>query len=127
MPLVMNVFDPFRTYSSPSRIAVVAMPARSEPVPGSVIATAVIEFAGGDAGQPTLGLLVVAVLDEVRRADVVVQRQPEPGAADAGGRQLLGEHDVEAEVVGAAAAPLLRDGHPEEPVAAGGARTPRAA
>ena len=42
MPLVMNVFDPFSTYTSPSRTAVVAMLARSLPVPGSVIATAVI-------------------------------------------------------------------------------------
>jgi len=37
MPLVMKVFEPLTTYSSPSRMAVVAMPARSEPVPGSVM------------------------------------------------------------------------------------------
>ena len=42
MPLVMKVFDPFSTYSSPSSTAVVAMPARSLPVPGSVIAMAVM-------------------------------------------------------------------------------------
>ena len=47
-----------------------------------------------------------------------MQREPEARAADAGGRQLLGEHDVEAEVVGAAAAPLLRDRHAEEAVLA---------
>ena len=36
-PLVMNVFEPLITYSSPSRIAVVRIPATSEPAPGSVI------------------------------------------------------------------------------------------
>ena len=36
-PLVMNVFEPLITYSSPSRIAVVRMPATSDPAPGSVI------------------------------------------------------------------------------------------
>ena len=41
MPLVMNVFEPLTTYTSPSRIAVVDIPARSEPMPGSVIAIAV--------------------------------------------------------------------------------------
>ena len=100
MPLVMNVFDPLRTYSSPSRIAVVAMPARSEPVPGSVMAIAVISSPDGDPRQPALRLLVVAVLEEVRRADVVVEREAESGAADAGGRELLGDHVVEAEVGG---------------------------
>ena len=42
IPLEMNVFAPLITYSSPSRFAVVAMPAKSDPVPGSVIASAVI-------------------------------------------------------------------------------------
>ena len=42
MPLVMNVLEPLMTYSSPSLTAVVLMPCRSEPVPGSVIAIAVI-------------------------------------------------------------------------------------
>ena len=36
-PLVMKVFEPVITYSSPSRIALVRMPATSEPAPGSVI------------------------------------------------------------------------------------------
>lgn len=36
----MNVFDPFTTYSSPSRTALVFTFCRSEPVPGSVIAIA---------------------------------------------------------------------------------------
>ena len=37
-PLVMNVFAPLITYSSPSRIALVRIPATSDPAPGSVIA-----------------------------------------------------------------------------------------
>ena len=36
-PLVMKVFEPLITYSSPSRIALVRIPATSEPAPGSVI------------------------------------------------------------------------------------------
>ena len=39
---VMNTFDPFNTYSSPSRLAVVRMPAASLPAPGSVSANAPI-------------------------------------------------------------------------------------
>ena len=42
MPLVMKVLAPLTTYSSPSRIAVACIEARSEPTPGSVIAIAVI-------------------------------------------------------------------------------------
>jgi hypothetical protein len=41
MPPVMKVLAPLTTKSSPSRTAVVRMPARSGPVPGSVMATAV--------------------------------------------------------------------------------------
>ena len=41
MPLVMKVLEPLITYSSPSRTAVVPMEARSDPMPGSVMATAV--------------------------------------------------------------------------------------
>ena len=78
------------------------------------------QLARGDPGQPARRLFVVAVLDEVRRADVVVQRQAEAGAADARGRQLLGEHDVEPEVAGPAAAVRLGDRHPEEAVLSGG-------
>ncbi len=42
IPLVMNVLEPDSTQPSPSRRAVVVMPCRSDPVPGSVIAIAVI-------------------------------------------------------------------------------------
>ena len=41
-PLVMNILVPLSTQSSPSRLAVVRMPATSEPAPGSVMPTAVI-------------------------------------------------------------------------------------
>ena len=66
------------------------------------------QLAGGDAGQPALALLVGAVAQEVRQADVVVQGEPEPGTADAGGLDLLADHQVVAEVVDAAAAVLAR-------------------
>ncbi|MCY1311845.1 hypothetical protein D9M70_622050 [compost metagenome] len=39
-PLVMKVFEPLMTYSSPSRTARVLIACRSEPVPGSDIAMA---------------------------------------------------------------------------------------
>jgi hypothetical protein len=38
------------------------------------------ELAGGDAGQPALALGLVAEVQEVGQADVVVQRQPEAEA-----------------------------------------------
>ena len=42
IPLVMKVLAPLRIQASPSRRAFVWMPCRSEPVPGSVIAIAVM-------------------------------------------------------------------------------------
>ncbi len=51
MPLVMKVFEPLSTYSSPSRIAVEAMLARSEPVPGSVMAIAVMSVPAAMPGS----------------------------------------------------------------------------
>ena len=42
MPFVMNVLEPLTTYRSPSRIAVVDIDARSLPMPGSVMAMAVM-------------------------------------------------------------------------------------
>ena len=41
-PLVMNVFEPLMTYPLPDFFAVVLMPCRSDPAPGSVIAIAEI-------------------------------------------------------------------------------------
>ena len=51
MPPVMNVFAPLTMKSSPSRTAVVRMPARSDPVPGSVIATAVSSLPAARPGN----------------------------------------------------------------------------
>ena len=76
------------------------------------------QFARGDAGHPAFGLLVGAVLDEVRGADVVVEGEAEPGATDARCVELLTDDGVEPEVVGAATAVLFGDGHAEESVLA---------
>ena len=72
--------------------------------------------AGGDPGQPSGCLFVVADVEEVRRGDVVVERQPQAGPTDPGRCQLLGDHLVEPEVGDATAAVLARDRHPDEPV-----------
>ncbi len=77
------------------------------------------QLARRDPGQPSVGLLVGAVLDEVRRGDVVVEGQAEAGAADARRGELLADDRVEPEVVRPAAAVLLGDRHPEEPVLPG--------
>ena len=54
MPPVMNVLAPLTIQSSPSRTAVVRMPARSDPVPGSVIATAVSRVPAARPGNQRL-------------------------------------------------------------------------
>ena len=56
------------------------------------------QLAGGDPRQPAVALLGGAVLEEVRQADVVVERHAEPEAAGVGQLHLLPDHDVEAEV-----------------------------
>ena len=55
-------------------------------MPGSVIAIAVISSPAAMPGQPALPLLVGAVLEEVRQADVVVQGEAEARAGDAARR-----------------------------------------
>src|SRR2546423_7708594 len=72
------------------------------------------QLAARDAGQPPLLLFVRAVREEVRRADVVVERETETGTARADALQLLADDEVVAEVRDAAAAVLLRDVEPEE-------------
>ncbi len=79
------------------------------------------QLARDDARKPAAALLVGAVLQEVRHADVVVQRDPEAEPAHARALDLLADHDVEAEVVHAGAPELLRHGHPQEAVVARGA------
>ncbi len=84
MPLVMNVLEPLTTYSDPSAeaIAVVRIEARSDPMPGSVIPSAVISEPSAIPGSQRAALLLVAEVQEVRQADVVVERDPEPRAGD---------------------------------------------
>ena len=75
---------------------VVAVALRAGGDPGEIRAGARLghrhrgdELAGGDPGQPALALLLVAVAQEVGQADVVVQRDAEPEAADACSLALL--------------------------------------
>ena len=72
------------------------------------------ESSVGDSGQPALLLLVVADVGEVRRRDVVVQRDAVAGAADTGQGQFFAEDRVEAEVVASATAVFLGNGHANE-------------
>ena len=51
MPPVMKVLLPLRIQSSPSRTAVVVTPARSEPMPGSVIAIALTRAPSAKPGN----------------------------------------------------------------------------
>ena len=88
-------------------------------MPGSVIAIAVISSPAQMPGSQRCLLLVVRQVQEVRQADVVVQREAEAGGVDVGVLQLLGDDDVEAEVLDPAAAELLGHLHAEEPVGAG--------
>ena len=83
------------------------------------------ERAVGDARQPALLLLLVAVLEEVRQADVVVQRQADAEAAERQAEALLAEDDVEAEVVDPRSAVLVRHLGRDEPVARRRRRRPR--
>ena len=118
IPFVMNVFDPFRTYSSPSRIAVVAIPARSEPVPGSVMATAVISSPEAIPGSQRLACssLQYSMKYGVQMSLCSVSPSPAPpipAAASSSASTTLNRKSS-----GTSAAPLLRDRHPEEAVLA---------
>ena len=75
-------------------------------------------LAGAEARQPALLLLVVRQLVQVRRDDVVVQREAEPARARAG--DLLGDDPLEAQVGRPAAAVLLGDVHGEQAGLPGG-------
>ena len=96
------------------------MPARSEPIPGSVIAMAVISSPEAMPGSHRCCCSSVARSQEVRQADVVVQAQPEPRAGRPGAHDLLVQHCVEPEVGHPAATELLRDRHAEKAGRAGG-------
>ena len=118
IPLVMNVFEPLSTQPSPSLRAVVRMPCRSLPAPGSVIAIAVISSPLQKPGQPALLLLLGGQIAQVGADDVVVQPEADPARADPG--QLLVEDGVVAEVAHAAAAEPLVHVHAEQALRATG-------
>jgi hypothetical protein len=105
-PLVMKVFAPLTTYSSPSLIALVLMFCRSEPVPGSVIAIAPTASPEASFGQPLLLLLVGAVGLDVVGHDAGVERGAPRRVADV--RLLLDQDGLVGEGA-ATAAVLLRD------------------
>ena len=88
-------------------------------MPGSVIATAVISSPAQMPGSQRRFCSSFVRCEEVRQADVVVQRDAEAGGVDVGALQLLGDHDVEAEVGDPPAAVLLGHVHAEEPVGPG--------
>ena len=95
------------------------MPCRSLPAPGSVIAIAVISSPLAEAGQPALLLLVGGEVAQVRRR----RRRcaaPKPTPLAPMRVDLLVEDGVVAEVADPAAAVLLLDVHPEQPLLAAG-------
>ena len=125
IPLLMKVFCPLSTYASPSRIAVVRMPWRSEPAPGSVIAIAVISEPSQNPGSQRAFCSSWPVAAGSRRRCRCGRRSPTPLAPTL--RQLLVEHDVEPVVVDATAAVLRRHHEAEHAQRPGPSSTTRAA
>ena len=80
MPFVMKVFEPLSTYSSPSRMAVVAIDARSEPVPGSVMATAVMSSPLAIPATSAASGRRSQYSAKYGQADVIVQGHADAGA-----------------------------------------------
>src|SRR5690606_16485546 len=78
------------------------------------------ELALHHAGEPAGLLLVGGALEQIGEADVVVQGDPQAAAGRPGALDLLGDDEVEAEVVDARTAVLLGHGHAEEARGAGG-------
>ena len=117
-PLVMKVLEPLMTYSSPSRIAVVRMPATSEPTPGSVIPRLPI-FSPLRPGSRYLRFCSSLPSRSDRGQDhVALHGEAHVGAAGAGVAHALGA-DQRVEVVAALAAVLLREAEAEEAELAG--------
>ena len=92
-PEVTKIFSPLRTYSSPSRTAVVLMLAESEPVPGSVIA-----IAGPDAVEAR-ELLVVG--------DAAIAELPRPWRGMESSRPTSPQHISWIDITEARLAPFL--------------------
>ena len=105
------------TYSSPSRIAVVRMPATSEPAPGSVIPRLPIfsPFRPGSRYSPSAPRCRAGGSGQDH---VGLDREAHVGAAGAGVAHALGA-DQRVEVVAALAAVLLREAEAEEAELAG--------
>ena len=101
------------TYSSPSRAAVVRMPATSEPAPGSVIPRQPIRSPAIEGAQVALLLLLVAEQVDRRGDHVRVDGHPHVEAAAPRVAQRLGA-DQGVEVVAALPSVLLRVAEPEE-------------
>ena len=112
-PLVMNVFEPLITYSSPSLTARVLIPATSEPASGSVIPRQRIFLPLIAGHDPLLLLLLGAEREDRRHRHVGLDREPHRQAAAVGVAHLLGEHQARV-VVAALAAVLLGLVEPEE-------------
>ena len=106
------------TYSSPSRTAVVLMPATSEPAPGSVMPRQPIGVAGDRGHEVALLLLLVAEQVDRRGDHVRVDGEAHVEAAAPRVAHRLGPHQ-RVEVVAALAAVLLRVAEAEEAEVAG--------
>ena len=112
-PLVMNVFEPLITYSSPSLTARVLIPATSEPASGSVIPRQRISLPLIAGHDPLLLLLLGAEREDRRHRHVGLDREAHRQAAAVRVDELLGEHQARV-VVAALAAVLLGLVEPEE-------------
>ena len=111
----MKRFEPSRTYSSPSRRAVVRIAAESEPEPDSVSAYARQPLARGELRQVALLLLVAARELEAERAELLHREDQRRGRADL--PHLL-DRDQREERAGAEPAVLLGEEEAEDVVLA---------
>ena len=105
-PLVMYVFDPLITYSSPSLTARVLIPATSEPASGSVIPMDRIFLPAIAGAAHSLLLLLGAERQDRRHRHVGLDGDPHRQPAAVGVHDLLGQHQ-RGVVVAALAAVLL--------------------
>ena len=111
----MKRFEPSRTYSSPSRRAVVRIAAESEPEPDSVSAYAGSHSPEANLGQVALLLLVAAGELEAERAELLHREDQGRGRADL--PHLL-DRDQREERAGAEPAVLLGEEEAEDVVLA---------
>ncbi len=111
----MKRFEPSRTYSSPSRRAVVRIAAESEPEPDSVSAYAGSHSPEREPRQPALLLLVAAGELEPERAELLHREDQAARRADL--RDLL-DRDQREQRPGAEPAVLLGEEEPEDVVLA---------